>query len=649
MYLRSTPRRNKDGTEVRYLQLAHNVWDPAAKRSKVQVVYNFGREDAANREALQRLVASVSRFMEPGKALAGEGLEFTGSRPLGGTWVLDGLWDRLGIGEAMKRLLAGRRAGPGAERVLFALVANRALAPSSKLAAAGWISEDAWITGLPEVSDDACYRAMDWLLEVKDELEKQVFAQVANLLNLEVDLLFFDTTSTYFQADGEDEPIWRDKHGLPVPDSADDDPAAAAGDNQGQEGGKLAAFRAFGKSKDHRDDLPQVVIGMAVTREGIPVRVWCWPGDTADSALIRQVKDDMRDWTLAKVIWVADRGFTSKANRRYLRRGDDHYIIGEKLRSGPAEAQAALSRQGRYQQVAENLRVKEVRISDQERFVICHNPEAAERDAAIRARMLAQLGELISGSDKLTATTRAELRGVISTKPGLNRYLWVTPGGLLRVDAKAIKTEENLDGKYLLRTSDPQLSAEDIALGYKQLLEVGRGWRDLKQVIDLRPVYHRKEERIRAHVILCWLALLLIRVAETTCCTTWPRLRRELQRIALGTFTGPAGTFSQRTELTKTQRDLLAQLKTGPPPRIFQLTTETSSPPKRPDQHEPHRLDTCPRSRQARVSARQPPDSPTIALPHLRNPGPRRPAAVHRHRRAPLHLLCHRRHTRAAR
>jgi hypothetical protein len=195
MYLRSTPRRNKDGTEVRYLQLAHNVWDPAARRSRVQVVYNFGREDEANREALRRLVASVCRFLEPEKALAaaaGEDLEFTESRPLGGTWVLDALWARLGIGAAMKRLLKGRRLDEAAERVLFGLVANRALAPSSKLAAARWISEDARITGLAETSNDACYRAMDWLLEVRDELEGQVFSQVANLLNLEVDLLFFD-------------------------------------------------------------------------------------------------------------------------------------------------------------------------------------------------------------------------------------------------------------------------------------------------------------------------------------------------------------------------------------------------------------------------------------------------------------------------
>jgi hypothetical protein len=562
MYLRSTPRRNKDGSQVRYLQLAHNVWDPAAKRSKVQVIYNFGREDAANREALQRLVASVTRFLDPDAALAAaaDGLAFTESRPLGGTWVLDGLWARLGIAAVMRRLVKDRRLDPSAERVLFALVASRALAPSSKLAAARWASEDVLIEGLPATTDDACYRAMDWLLQVKDPLEKEIFGQVANLLNLEVDLLFFDTTSTYFELDDEDEPVPRDKNGR----------VAASGEQAAD--GKPAGFRAYGKSKDHRDDLPQVVIGMAVTRDGIPVRVWCWPGNTADSALIRQVKDDMRDWTLAKIVWVADRGFTSAENRRYLRKGSHHYIIGEKLRSGSAEAAAALSRQGRYQEVAANLRVKEVRIAEDERFVICFNPDGAGRDAAVRARMLAQLEELIKDTDKLSATKRAELRGVISTKPGLNRYLRVTPGGLLRTDAKAIKAEENLDGKYLLRTSDPKLPAEDIALGYKQLLEVERGWRDMKQVIDLRPVYHRKEERIRAHVILCWLALLLARIAETTCHATWPALRRELDRIHVGTFTGPAGTFRQRTETTKAQRDILAQLGIDPPPRICQLT-----------------------------------------------------------------------------
>jgi hypothetical protein len=561
--LRSTPRRNKDGSEVRYLQLAHNVWDPAAKRSRVQVIYNFGREEPGTREALERLVASVARHLEPGKAraVAAEGLEFAESRPLGGTWVLDALWERLGIGPAMRELLKGRRLDPSAERVLFALVANRALAPSSKLAASRWASEDVLVTGLPATTDDACYRAMDWLLQIRQALEQRVFDRACEVLGLEVDLLFFDTTSTYFVTEEADAPVPRDEHGNPVPDSA-----------EGAADAREAAFRTWGKSKDRRDDLPQVVIGMAVTRDGIPLRVWCWPGNTSDSALIRQVKDDLRGWSLSKVVWVADRGFTSAENRRYLRKGGNHYIIGERLRSGSAEAGAALSRQGRYQDVAGSLRVKEVRIAEDERFVICHNPEGAERDAAIRARMIAQLKELIDGADALSRDRRAELRGVISTRPGLNRYLRVTPGGLLRVDASKAKAEENLDGKYLLRTSDPKMTAEDIALGYKQLLEVERGWRDLKQVIDLRPVYHRKEERIRAHVILCWLALLLARVTENTCGASWPELRRQLDRIAVGTFTGPAGAFRQRTEITPAQAAILQQLGIDPPPRIYQLT-----------------------------------------------------------------------------
>jgi Transposase DDE domain len=566
MFLREVRRRNKNGSQVSYLQLVHNEWDAAAQASRTKILYSFGRTDQVDLAAIERLIASLSRLLDPAAALratVSSELTFLESRPLGGAHVLDGMWQRLGIDKVMGGLLKGRRRDPRVERVLFALVANRALDASSKLAAAGWVNDDVHIDGLPTVSDDACYRAMDWLLEIKDALEREVFWQVATLLDLEVDLLFFDTTSTYFELDEPDPPVARDERGTALPDTTTD-------------GATKAGFRTYGKSKDHRDDLPQVVVGMAVTRSGIPVRVWCWPGNTPDSALIRQVKQDLRDWTLARVIWVADRGFASAENRRYLRRGDHHYIIGERLRSGSAEATAALSRQGRYQQVAGNLRVKEVRISDHERFVICYNPDQAERDAATRARLVAQLTELIDGADKLPTTKRAELRGVISTKPGLHRYLRVTPSGLLRIDKQAVKAETNLDGKYLLRSSDPHLGAEDIALGYKQLLQVERGWRDMKQVIDLRPVYHRLEERIRAHVVLCWLALLLIRIVETTTGTTWRSLTAELNRLHVITFTGPDGTFRQRTELTKPQRDIYATLQLDPPGKIIELATPSS-------------------------------------------------------------------------
>jgi hypothetical protein len=564
MYLRTTSQKRKDGSVVRYLQLAHNVWNAEKGRSDATVLYNFGREDAQTRDTLERLVRSLSRYLHPGEPEIGEpalpDFAFVESRPLGGAYVLDALWHSLGIGETITRLLGKGHRDRRAERALFALVANRALSPSSKLAASEWVDKDTEIPGLPAITDDALYRAMDFLLEIAPALEKAVFHQVANLLNLEVDLLFFDTTSTYFCIDEADEAVKRDGRGWPVTSDGDEEtPTVTTG------------FRTYGKSKDHRDDLPQIVVGLAVTREGIPVRVWSWPGNTSDSALIRQVKADLREWTLSRVVWVADRGFTSQENRRYLRRGDDHYIMGEKLRSASAQAQAALSRPGRYREVAGNLKVKEVKIGQEERFLVCANPEAGERDAKVRERLVSHLAELIKDSDRLAPLKRAELKGVISTKPGLSRFLRTTAGGLLRIDAEAIAADEKLDGKYLLRSSDPSLSPEDIALGYKQLAEVERGWRDLKHVLDLRPVYHRKEERIRAHVILCWLALLLTRAAETKTGDTWPALRRELERLQVGTFESQAGFFRKRTALTAAQKAILRKLAIQEPAEMQEI------------------------------------------------------------------------------
>jgi hypothetical protein len=572
MYVRATTRKNKDGSTVRYLQLAHNEWDAATGTSRPQVLHSFGREDQLDRAAIERLVASLAKLLDPAAALratSGSELTFLASRPMGGTHALDGLWHRIGIDTVMKKLLTGRRLDPAAERVLFALVANRALAPSSKLAATRWIEHDSHIPGLPATSDDACYRAMDWLLKIEDKLAEEVYWQVADLLNLEVDLLFFDTTSTYFETGEPDTPANRDDQGRRLEQEA--------GTDDGDDGDSGKPFRAYGKSKDHRPDLPQVVIGMAVTRTGIPIRIWSWPGNTGDQALIRQVREDLREWKLTRVVWVADRGFASEQNRRFLQRAGGHYILGEKIRSGSPAAQAALSRQGRSAHVADNMQVKQVQLTDTaDRFVICHNPDQATRDAAIRADLLAQLEDAIKGSDKLGPLKRAELRGKLSTKPGLHRFLRATPGGLLRIDKAAIKAEERLDGKFLLRCSDPHLSAEDIATGYKQLLEVERGWRDMKTIIDLRPVYHRKEDRIRAHVLLCWLALLLIRIAETTCEDTWLNLREELERIHVGTFTGPAGTFRQRTETSPAQRAILAKLGVTEPKRIITLEPGTT-------------------------------------------------------------------------
>ena len=571
MYLRETKRRNRDGSEVAYLALAHNERDPDTGVPKARIVHNFGRADQIDRDALARLVRSISRFLDPVEAALATAAAEAGvdlppvvdSRPMGVAWVADQLWARLGIGAAITAAAAGRRVDAElVERVLFAMVANRLTSkPLSKRGGCKWVAEQVFIDGLDAVSDDACYRAMDFLLDALAELQERVFFSVANLLNLEVDLVFFDTTSTFWQTDAAGEALLTD-----LDDDADDDAGRAV----------EAAARTWGHSKDHREDLPQVVIGMAVTREGIPVRLWTFPGNTSDQVLLRTVKDDLRAWQLHRVVWVLDRGFTSEANRRYLQRAGGSYIMGEKLRGASAEAKAALARQGRYHTVAGNLRVKQVRVDGgvaRDRFIICHNPDRARRDAEVRDQVVARLEEHIAGSDRLSARERAELAGRLKTKPTFNRFLRATPTGLLRIDRAAVRRDAHYDGKYLLRTPDESLSPADIAHAYKALYEAERGWRDLKTVqINLRPVFHHKDQRIQAHVQLCWLALLLLRVAETGVGDTWRNIRDELDRLHLVTLATGDGQVAQRGQLRPGQRAILTKLQLPQPPRFFDFT-----------------------------------------------------------------------------
>jgi transposase len=558
---------------VSYLQLAHNERHPVSGNPVAKVIHSFGRADKVDRAALARLVSSISRFLTPEQAVTaasatGGEVEVLDSRRLGAVWTLDRMWERLGIGAAIRRVAAGRRLdGDAVERVVFALVCQRACEPGSKLAATGWVGERVAIEGCPGFSEDAAYAAMDFLLAALPEIAGEVFSSVAHLLNLDLDIVFVDTTSTYWETETAD--------GLA--DLADDEVSSPT----------EAGTRAFGHSKDHRKDLPQVVIAMAVTREGVPVRCWTFPGDTADTAIIRTVKDDLGGWGLRRLVWVADRGFASAANRAYLTRGGGHYIHAEKLRHTNTEAAAALARPGRYRTVADNLRVKEVAVAPggdgdgddgvrTQRFVICHNPEQAERDQQVRANLVTHLQQLIAGSDDWSSRRRDEFVGSLKTKPGLRRYLRRTTAGLLRVDQAAIKREAHLDGKWLLRTSDTTLTGDDLAAAYKQLLAVERGWRDFKGALGLRPVFHYREDRIRAHIQLCWLALLLLRVIENATADTWRNTRRELDRMHLVTLATNAGQVAQRSATTPGQQVVLRALDLPEPPRFFDFTLPDS-------------------------------------------------------------------------
>jgi Transposase DDE domain len=576
VFLRETKRKNQDGSVVSYLQLAHNERHPVSGNPVAKVIHGFGRADTVDRAALARLVSSISRFLTPEQAVTaaagggelGGGVEVLDARRLGAAWTLDRIWERLGVGAAIRRVATGRRLdGDAVERVVFALVAQRSCEPGSKLAATGWVAERVAIQGCAGFTDDAAHAAMDFLLDALDEIAAEIFSTVAHLHNLDLDIVFVDTTSTYWETETADDDI-------ELAEQVADDELHSPTE---------AGTRAFGHSKDHRADLPQVVIAMAVTRDGVPVRCWSFPGDTADTAIIRTIKDDLGGWGLRRLVWVADRGFASAANRGYLTRGGGHYIHAEKLRHTNTEAAAALARPGRYRTVADNLRVKEVAVApggdgdgDQgartQRFVICHNPEQAQRDQQVRSNLVAHLQQLIDGSDTWTARRRDELVGSLRAKPGLRRYLRRTKAGLLRIDQAAIKQEQHLDGKWLLRTSDLTLTPDDLAAAYKQLLQVERGWRDFKGALGLRPVFHYREDRIRAHIQLCWLALLLLRVIENATGDTWRNTRRELDRMHLITLATSAGQIAQRSATTPGQQTVLRALDLPEPPRFFDFT-----------------------------------------------------------------------------
>jgi hypothetical protein len=562
MYLRTTQRRNKDGSLVRYVQLAHNRRVDGVTQAEVLVP--LGREDALDRDGLVRLVTSINRYLGLPQAgmpadaaeMVGDALTVTESHPMGTAHLLDGLWRQLGVDTALRKVLGARRFTTDVERVLFALVANRAIDPASKLAAAEWATYDVAIPGLAGMDEDQAYRAMDLLVEADAQarVQEAVFFAVADLLNLEVDLLLFDTSSTYFERDTE-------------PDDG---------------------FRRYGHSKDHRPDLPQIVIGLAVTKEGIPVRCWCWPGNTSDQAVLPEVRDGMRDWRLGRVVTIVDRGMSAEANLDYLTRAGGHYIAGERMRSGAPLVEAALSRQGRYATVRDNLRVKEVRLDGApgRRWIICHNPDEAEREKATRdvalARLAAELDRITAmrerastkGGTKKSATEQAahvKAECALRDHPTLGRWLRQQPSGRLVIDRAKVAAEQRLDGKYLLSTSDPDLSAEDVALGYKNLLEAERGFRDMKSTLALRPVFHRLEPRIRAHVLLCWLALLLVRVAERRTGVTWHRIATELNRVHAVTLVGSAGSVVHTTPLTTTQAGIVAACQVPAPTVVTAL------------------------------------------------------------------------------
>ena len=315
MYLRETRQKRADGTLVTHLQLAESVWNPHKKCSEVRIVYNCGRaDDSQTAERLRKLARSILKRCAPEEIVEqAPQWRLIEAWPYGALYVLEAVWKRLGIPDIIAEPLASRKVDFALERALFAMVANRACAPSSKLYCyEQWLHEDVRIDGTDALALHHLYRAMDLLEAHKEEMEKALYFRLADLLTLDVELIFYDTTSVHFEIDeidqgyGEDDVV---------------EGSMAAGSKT------YKAPRKRGLSKNGRSDAPQIVLGLAVTRDGLPVRHWVFPGNTVDVSTVAQVKDDLRGWKLSRCVFVGDAGMVSQDNLHKLSASGGKYIL----------------------------------------------------------------------------------------------------------------------------------------------------------------------------------------------------------------------------------------------------------------------------------------------------------------------------------
>jgi transposase len=474
-----------------YLLVVDNDWVDG--KVKQRVLLRLGRLDELLASGqLDSLIQSLGRFSEKlavlGAHARGDSIT-TQSARVGPALIFQRLWQACSIDKVLTALLAGRRFEFSVERAVFLTVLHRLFAPGSDRAAEKW-KQDYAIEGVADLDLHHLYRAMAWLGEVlpqdqqagatpfaprtnKDLIEEALFTRRRDLFS-DLDLVFFDTTSIYFEG----------------------------------EGGETIGRR--GHSKDHRPDLKQMVVGMVLDQNGNPICSELWPGNTADVKSLVPIVERLKSrFGIGSVCIVADRGMISAETLAEVEKREWKYILGVRMRSS-TEAKAVVARAGRYAEVHPQsddrddpspLQVKEVWVEDERRYVVCVNVDQATKDAHDREAVVASLRDALGKGDK----------SLVGNK-GYRKYLRAG-GKQFAVDEDKIQEEARYDGKWVL-TTNTDLPAREVALKYKQLWMVEDVFRSMKSLLDTRPIYHKCDETIRGHVFCSFLALLLRKELE---------------------------------------------------------------------------------------------------------------------------------------
>ena len=541
--------RIKKSGKYQYLQIVENR--KVKGKVKQRVIATIGRMDRLQAKGqIETLVRSLSRFSEKTLlVLSGKSNVIAHAKKIGPSLIFERLWEELGIKKVIKGLLSNRKFGFDVERAIFLTVLHRLFMSGSDRSCERW-KRDYKIDGVEELSLHHLYRAMGFLGErtedqtastsfsprcTKDLIEEGIFLERRDLFS-GLDLVFFDTTSIYFEGSG--------------------------GGVMGQRG----------NSKDHRPDLNQMVVGVLIDNKGKPVCCEMWPGNTADVKTLIPVIDRIRSrFYVGQFCIVADRGMVSAENVRELEKRHIPYIFGARMRKVKEIREDVLSHPGRYREVRSEgslvkdpapLKVKEV-VIDGKRYIICLNPKQAHRDARDRQEII----------DSLKQKIKTDPRGLIGNK-GYRKYLKIDKDSV-SIDQDKIQWESRFDGKWVLMTNT-DFSAEHVALKYKELWQVEQVFRDIKSILETRPVYHQKDENIRGHVFCSFLALVLRkeldkRLERYGYCFEWADIKQDLKALQEVEIEENGKSLAIRTECLGTCGKIFQAVGVAIPPTIREL------------------------------------------------------------------------------
>jgi len=501
--------RVKKSGPRQYLQVVENRWEDGATRQRV--VATLGRLDKLQSQGdIDGLIKSLSRFADHVKvtqAVAAGNMEVQSALRIGPSLVFERLWKETGISAVLDELLSKRRFKFSAERAIFLSVLNRLFSPGSDRQAEQW-REDYRIEGTEDLDLHHLYRAMGWLGETRRQIEERLFSRRRNLFS-KADLVFFDTTSIYFEGMG--------------------------GETLGQ----------YGHSKDHRPDRRQMVVGAVMDSEGMPISAPMWPGNQTDVKTLLPLVEDLKSrFGIRQMSVVADRGMISKKTIQELEgvKPAIGYILGARMRNTKEVNEDVLGRAGRYREVGPGLHVKEVMVG-KSRYVVCLNPEEAKWDANTRSGIL----------ESLRANLKKGTSGLIGNR-GFRRFLKIKKDSVV-IDEDKIKNDARYDGKWVLRTN-LELPAEEVALRYKELWRVERLFRDVKSLLSTRPIFHHFDATICGHVFVSFLALILlheldVRQERRQEKAEWADTRRDLEALQEINVSQDGRSYCLRTPIRK--------------------------------------------------------------------------------------------------